>query len=71
MGNDYFKSVNTPQKVKKLIEKYKEKESRTNIIFLRNHYHMPNLNTELVYLLSYSYLFLTNNITISLPIEFY
>ena len=71
MENDYFKSVNTPQKVTKLIEKYKEKEGKTNIIFLRNHYHMPNLNKELVKLLSYSFLFLTNNTYIPLPIEFY
>ena len=65
MENDYFQSVNTPQKVTKLIEKYKEKDAKTNIVFLKNHYHMPNLNKELVYLLYYSYLFLTNNMYIS------
>ena len=71
MEHDYFKSVNTPQKVKKLSEKYKSEGTKINIVFLKNHYHMPNLNRELVYLLSYSYLFITNNISISLPIEFY
>jgi hypothetical protein len=71
MGNDYFKSVNTPQKVTKLLEKYKKKDAKTNIIYLRNHYHMPNLNKELVELLLHSYLFLTHRINIPLPIEFY
>lgn len=71
MENDYFKSVNTPQKVTKLIEKYKEKDAKTNIIFLRNHFHMPNLNKELVGLLTYSFLFLTNKMYIPLPIELY
>ena len=32
---------------------------------------MPNLNKELKELLIYSYLFLTTNLTIPLPIEFY
>ena len=71
MENDYFKSVNTPQKVTKLIQKYKEKNAKTNIVFLRGHYHMPNLNKELVELLLHSYLFLTSNIDIPLPIDFY
>ena len=71
MGKDYFKSVNTPQKVKTLTEKFKEKGAKSNIVFLKNHYHMPNLNKELKELLIYSYLFLTTNLTIPLPIEFY
>ena len=71
MGKDYFKSVNTPQKVKSLIEKFKEKGAKSNIVFLKNHYHMPCLNNELKELLIYSYLFLTSDLTIPLPIEFH
>ena len=71
MGKDYFKSVNTPQKVKSLTEKFKEKGAKSNIVFLKNHYHMPDLNRELVELLLHSYIFLTHRINIPLPIEFY
>ena len=65
MENDYFKSVNTPQKVTKLIEKYKEKDAKTNIIFLRNHFHMPDLNKELE-TINLLFLFLTNKYIYSL-----
>tara|TARA_B100000795_G_C22770612_1_gene427695 strand:+ start:989 stop:1624 length:636 start_codon:yes stop_codon:yes gene_type:complete len=64
MENDYFKSVNTPQKVKKLTNK----NEKIKIIYLPNHYHMPNLNNELVELLLYTTLFITNKI-ITIPLK--
>lgn len=61
MENDYFKSVNTPQKVNNLIENKKN-------IYLPKHYHVPNLNNELETLLLYSCFFINKNIE-SIPLN--
>jgi hypothetical protein len=73
MEFDYFQSVNTPKKVKELINKYQENENvNANIVYLKNHYHMPNLNKELSELFLYSSLFVTKKINnIPLNVEFY
>ena len=71
MEKDYFKSVNTPQKVQNLIKMNSNQNPITNIIYLKDHYHMPNLNQNLVSLLTYSSLLLLNRVKkIPLDIEF-
>lgn len=73
MEFDYFQSVNRPEKVKELIVKYQEnKNMNTNIVYLKNHYHMPNLNTDLVKLFLYCILYTSGNIDkIPLNVEVY
>ena len=73
MELDYFKSVNNPSKVKYLFDKFRVNEKiKMNIIYLKNHYHMPNLNLDLRDLLVQSYKYMNNHLQyISLPIDFY
>ena len=48
MGNDYFKTVNTLEKVKNLHNKLSEDTTlNPSIVHLPNQYHMPNFKDDL------------------------
>jgi len=61
MGNDYFKSVNRPNKIGGLYKQLSQTKEKGYLVYLPKEYHMPNLKTRLKTLYVDCISFIVNN----------